>query len=289
MKIKEITVKREGVLGTKEYENDKPGSFWTAVMEGKEQTFKGAKDCYYEIKNFLIDDFEKDRQRARVHKVKEQLKHIKFGDIYSKDLELHVRASSVEAHAFPLPPHLDSMALVQYAARGNIIHELSNIFVTGGSVKEWKDPKDIPKLATDLNLLRNGGLQLDYRACSHIAFFDKYQDDIGFESETFLIKHIVRDDASLTCGEIDFIAPFQEKLSVIDFKTGAFDKCWPRMAFYFKHCGLPVEQMAVFPLKPTDNKQGYCKPVIVDNKKKIDEYYEAFMVQREKLRETFNV
>lgn len=289
MKIKEIHVKHDGTLGTKEYNNRKPGSYWVATLNGKETSFEGAKHCYYEIKDFLVGDYEKDKQLAMVERVRELFKDIKFGNIYHKDLSAHVRASSVEAYAFPIP--LEKPILAQYSARGNIIHELIKIFLTGGPVKEWVDPKTVPKLAVDLNILKNGilkdGSKLSYHACSHMQFFDKYQDDIDFDSDVFLLNHVVRDDKSMTCGEADFIAPFQKKLSLIDFKTGGWK--WHRMAFYFKHCGYPVEQMVIFPLKPTDNKAGYCKPSIIDNKKDIDKYYEAFMVQRENLRETFNV
>lgn len=285
MKITEIFINRRSLIGG--YENNRWEGSIKAELNANEGTLVKAKERFLEIDTELERLQEVVESKERAKRVAREFKDIKFGNIYHKDLSAHVRASSVESYAFPIP--LDKTQLAQYAARGNIIHELCNVFLTGGPVKEWKDPKEIPKLAVDLNLLRNGNLQLDYQACSHMAFFDKYQDDIDFNSETFLIKHVVRDDKSLTCGEADFIAPFEQKLSLIDFKTGQFSHCWPRMAFYLKHCGLPVEQMAVFPLKPTDNKQGYCKPVIVDNKKKIDEYYEAFMIQREKLRETFNV
>jgi hypothetical protein len=289
MKITKLFINRRSLIGG--YENNRWEGSMEAELNAKEGNLATAKEKLLEIDSEIEKIQEVIEAKERAKRVAREFKDIKFGSIYHKDLSAHVRASSVESFGFIDRDRikLSDGELAQYASRGNIIHKLCNIFLQGGSVKEWKNPKDVPKLITDLKLLKNGSLELDYNACSHIKFFDKYQDDIDFNSETFLIEHIVRDDKSMTCGEIDLIFPFQGKLSVIDIKTGQYKHCWPRMAFYFKHCGLPVEQIVVFPVKPTDNKQGYCKADILDNKKKIDEYYEAFMVQREKLRETFNV
>lgn len=108
---------------------------------------------------------------------------------------------------------------------------------------------------------------------------EKYRDKIKVEK----FQNEVFNDEALYAGRYDILGEFDGVRSIMDIKSGGWD--FRQLAAYAV-CVGDIEQLVVIPVKPTDNKCGYVKPVINDT---VQKEYEEFLKARAKFKQRFGI
>jgi len=131
----------------------------------------------------------------------------------------------------------DPIKLRQYASRGTIPHKvveeffrtafnkLKNLRIIKDSYSveellkygEWKNPEDIPELATDILIVRQGELGLDWNDCNPKGFLEKYKNKmeiIDFEKKVINMEYKY-------FGTMDIYGKWEGKKAVMDWKTSS--------------------------------------------------------------------
>ena len=270
MKVKEINVGLSGVIPTSSYENLKPSFSMTVEPEGEET----AVQCVTKIKDFLHQQFDMEVNKARVDLIEKQYSNIRFRE---KDGKKYPSVTSITD--WDKDWRITDDELRQYAARGTIVHKLIEEYIKSKGV--WPEPDMFPELKEDLIVLATGSLNLTWKSCSHIKFFEQFEKDFEWlegEIEVFNEEH-------LYSGRFDALVKYKGKLSLADWKTGS-SFSHSQTAAYAIASGKKIESLIICPVGVCPNKSGYFKPNITED---IKSNFRQFLKARTKFRLRFGV
>ena len=247
----EITTSFSGTISVGEYENEKP------MFALKETIDNGLDDTGIELRQEELYKicrslFEKSERESIVKKIEKQRKDLRFYPPENYPSVTSVIGWDADFYVSPED-------LIQYAARGSIIHKLAEIYST---TNKWEDAKNVPECYPDLVILKKGSLGLSYNDVDLPAFLKQYPIEFS-QTETTVKNHEHR-----YAGRQDAKGIFDSKVTLIDYKSGSVDKtkCFKQLTAYW-NCGgnEDVEQAMIIHLN-NKTQQGYSKPIICDNK-----------------------
>ena len=220
----------------------------------------------------LREMFDAEANRAKSDLIEKMYSKIRF---YEKDGKKYPSVTSILG--WDTDWKITEDELRQYASRGTVVHKLVEIFLKEG---KWIDPQEIDELKEDVSILLGGSLGLSWSDCSYKEFFAKHLKDLKIIS---LEKEVINNE-HLYAGRYDILAEFEGKKTLIDLKCGKTSDF--RQLAAYSACEEGVEQLAIFPVGPTDNKTGYMKPKICDT---IKAEFGEFVKARIKFRNRFGV
>lgn len=280
MIIKEVVVGKSGVIPKASYSNLRPN--YTLTMQVDEDD--DIDEVIFKAKSIVEKHFELDEYRAKVDLLQKQFKTFRFYDAPEG-----LKYPSINTIlGYQKEWQISKGELVQYGSMGTINHvvfwdTLKNFKKTGEII--WKEPTEFPELEKEVGIVKNGSLGLDWNDYSYKAFGEKYIPSIG---EIYCIEHPLLNQEIKVGGTVDMIAEFEGELCVIDLKTGGYD--FQQLVFYGrtweKLNEKKIQNMVVFPLGRTDNKQGYMRP-IKDNR--FDYHWDNMLEIRQQFKEDFDV
>ena len=272
-----------GVLPTGSYANMRPS--FLASME-YEQDFQTDEEMnlaietgQQELQSICYQNFESEAQKAKILKIKEDLKNFRFypsplGDenwpsltsflFYDKDF---INVTDDE--------------LRQFAAQGNIYDwEIKNFIRTG----KWVDSKDAIELVADRHIIRNGSKQLSLESCKFREFIEKFPiNELRVHDEPLFNKELkygcTPDLEGVYNGLPTMIEIKRTKDLADNFKQLAGQaKCLPH-----------IKQLMVIEFKSEEdggNKQGFSKP---STTLEMDRYYELVKYKRNEFTKIYGI
>lgn len=255
MKIKEVTYAKSGVIAKAAYENLRPSYSFTAQLDKNDDV----EEVLKHLKGIVDNQFELDEYTAKVSLIEKQFANLR---LYPVNGFKYPSVTSVLG--WDKDWYISEGELSQYGAMGTIIHKVFEDAIleyqlTGEIV--WKEPEEFPELQKEISMVRGGSLKLDWNEYSYKKFGELFIPKLG---KIEAMEKVVINDEIKVGGTLDLIAPWEEKLSIIDFKTGYYG--WPQLAFYGNTWSVlnkkNIEQMVIFPIGKTKNKCGYEKPKI---------------------------
>lgn len=266
-RVVEMSVSLSGVIPTAPYENLRPGFTMTVQPKRNADTNKIITHC----ENLLHKRFALVEARGTADLLEKQCENIKWRE---KGGLKYPRVTSVTD--FDITWRIPHFELVQYAARGKILHWLmAEYFKTG----KWKDPTKEESLRDSISILLGGSKKFHWDDCSHRIFMKQYAKDI----EIIKFNQIVFNEEHFYSGEYDFLGMVNGKKSIIDVKSGDYKLM--QLAAYAA-CEEGIEQLVVLPVGPCDNKSGYYRIVINDA---IKDHFKDFLRQRKAFKERFGL
>lgn len=265
----EIVVSYSGKIATGSYENESPffsnKEVWAGPLpEGFLEERQGVlyDKCY--------EKFAECERRSLLELIKKKRKDIRFyGDLPSVTSILNWDAD------FYVSPD----ELVQYAARGTIIHAQCRIYLETG---EWRDPKDIPEVYTQMVTLTKGSLKLTLDGYN----FRSFKSSNPFEHTQ--LETVVKNIEHGYAGRFDFKYTRNGKVGLADIKTGTIEKvkCFKQLSAYAACPGNEdVEELMIIPLNQT-TQQGWSKAVIEEDPKR---YFPMFLDDLASFKERFSL
>ena len=270
MKIREIKAGKSGVIPIASFSNLRPSYEIIATVDENDD----ASEVLATLQNILDARFALEENRALVRLIEQQFKNVGFHKNPEDELDYPRTSSILKWDAeWRIPKH----ELHQYGARGTIVHKLIHVFITDNI---WANPIEIVELEDEVNILLSGNLQMNWKDCSHKEFMEKHRKDIG---EVKAMEEIVFNKKHFYSATPDLIAPFKGLLSVIDYKTGAYD--FAQLAAY-AGCIDGIKQLVIFPVGVSKNVSGYSKPVI---KTDWSSDWDRFLIRRQQFRENFGI
>jgi hypothetical protein len=268
----EICASFSGKISTGKFENEQPfysiKETWTDVEDQFIQTRQK------ELEDMCYQRFLAVEERSIVEKIRAQRADMRF---YTKDGNQYPSVTSIldwDADMF-VPP----AQLIQYGARGTILHRQAEIYML---TKQWLDPKDIPELHAEYVIVTKGDLGLRLDDVNFRAFWDKYQMT-PIETEITLFN-----DEHKYAGRSDLFAEYEGKPTMMDIKTGSsvdHERSFKQLAAYAKCMPVQPEQLMVIHLN-NKTKQGFSQPIITD---KVEEYFQLFLKDRKVFSERFGI
>ena len=268
MRVTEISVGLSGVIPVAAYENLRPSFNITVEPLDGENPDK----IIVALREYLHRMMTEESNRCKAEWVEKLYQQIRF---YERAGQKYPSVTAI----LGLDKNWGNMTeddLLQYASRGTIIDRMCQVFIETG---EWLDPENTPSLKEDVAILKSGSRQLHWDQCSHKVFLEKFKDKIVVEE----FQKTIYNDEHLYAGTTDCIGLFDGVYSVMDWKTGTYD--FAQLAAYAA-CLPNVKQLVVLPVGPTDNKQGYKKPVICET---IGKEFKKFLNARAKFKQRFGI
>jgi predicted CopG family antitoxin len=272
LKETEIVASYSGKIATGRFENAAPffsiKETWSDVddefVQSRQKSLHGM--CY--------ERFAECEKREIADRIKEQNRHFRFYQINNEQFPSVTSIIGWDADFF-----IPQEQLIQYGARGTIIHKQVEIFLKTG---EWKSPEDIPEVYPELVILKKGELSLSLDGYDFCAFYEKHPfETMKTETQVFNLEYRY-------AGRMDIKGVFDGKISIMDVKTGTIDeeKCFKQLSAYAKAEGNEdVEQLVIIPLNST-TKQGFSKPKTECN---IEKYWELFKRDRKLFKQRFGL
>ncbi len=267
MKIKEIQVGLSGTIPVAPYENLKPSFSMTIEPDGRP-----IDECFQEARDKIHQLFDMEANRAKIDLIEKQYQTIRFRE---KDGKKYPSVTSITD--FDKDWKISDDELMQYGARGNIVHVLIEHYIKTG---EWADVEKLPQIKEDIIVVAKGSLGLKWQDCTYQKFFEQFGKD--FEIKKTEIE--VFNDTHLYSGRYDAMGLYKGKPSIIDFKSGS--------SYHFKQlaayavCEEGIEQLVICPVGISKNKSGYIKPSVTEN---IKDNFKMFLKDRAKFRQRFGV
>lgn len=273
LKESEIVVSFSGKISTGAYENEQP-------FFSMKETWSDADDLFIESRQKELyamcrTRFTEHEKKSIVDRVKNQYQQLRF---YTVNNEQYPSVTSIIGwdKDFFIPKE----ELIQYAARGTIIHkQAENYLMTG----EWLEPDKFPEIYPEYVTMTKGSLGLTLDGYNFVGFAEKHPIE-AIELETELYNNDLR-----YAGRCDIKADFWGKRAVMDIKTTSSinkNDCFKQLSAYANAIGNEdVETMVIIPLNST-TKQGFSAPIISDE---IGKYFELFKRDRNLFKQRFDV
>jgi len=171
--------------------------------------------------------------------------------------------------------------LLQYAARGTIVHRQIEIFATEG---RWAEAKDLVECHKEYVVVKKGSLQLSLDGYHVDKFFEK------FKLETTSTEEVSMNEEHKYAGRLDWKGFVDGKKTIIDWKTSQkLDKKYvlcQLAAHLFCPGNEDVEQIIGVPVNNT-TAQGYSAPAII-TREEAKPYFDLFLKSRDNFRYRFN-
>jgi len=265
----EIVVAYTGKISTGNYENESP------FFSNKEKWGGVLPDGFLESRQqFLYEKcysrFTECERRSLLELIKKKRKDIRF---YGE------KPSVTSIIGWDADFYVTPEELLQYAARGTIVHAQVRIFEETGV---WLQPEDIPEIYTQMVILKKGSLKLSLDGYNYRGFKAKNPYEVtATETEVHnnLLGYAGRQDIKYKRGV---------KIGLADVKTGTIDKtkCMKQLSAYANCEGNEdVEELMVIPLNST-TKQGWSNPIMEEDPKK---YLPMFLDDLAAFKERFSL
>lgn len=267
----EIVASFSGKISTGKWENMNP---FFSIKE----VWSGIDDCEIErrqkaLHEICYNKFNEVDQQALVDRIREQRKDLRFYEYAGQQLPSVTSVIGWDDDMF-----VSQADLIQYAARGTVIHKQAEIFLNTGT---WAEPKDIPEVYPEYVIVTKGDLGLKFDDVDFRAFHGKHPFEvIKTEQTVFNLEYKY-------AGRTDIVAMFNGKKSIMDIKTGSTinqEKAFKQLSAYAKTIE-GIEQLVVIHLN-NKTKQGFSTPIISD---KIEEHFQLFLKDRRIFKERFNI
>lgn len=288
-KTLEISASFSGKIPTAQYESSSPFFALKEILEDCEYSDENIKARQQELQKMCVDQFNNYAEILYQQKVAKAYQNIRFYDAGNGQKYPSVTSIINMDENFFMPAD----ELIQYGARGTVIHKQIEIFLKTG---EWKAPKDIPEIAFEVMTVLKGTLNLSLEDVNFTNFYKDYPFCV-LAQEKQVINH-----ANKFAGRLDILCVIEstnkgkwDKIegvqfdvpTVLDIKTSAqLDKVkgFTQQAAYAKsHEG--IAQIGLIHLTK-ENICGYAKPQLTS---KIDHYWTIFINQRMKFKERYGV
>ncbi len=271
--LTEIVGSFTGKISTGRFENQAP---FFSIKEGWENvTDEFIEKRQKELHQMCYSRFAEVEKKSAVDKLKAEYAHLRFYEVNGEQFPSVTSILNWDVDFF-----IPQEDLLQYAARGTIVHKQVEVFLKTG---EWKDPADVAEIYPEFVTLSKGGLQLSLDGFNFQAFYAKHP------FETLSTEERVVNTQERYAGRADIKSNFENKITIMDIKTSATidkEKCFKQLAAYAKADGNEnVEQLVVIPLN-NKTQQGFSKPIITDE---IDKYYQLFLKDRKIFKGRFSV
>lgn len=277
MKITRLKANLGGTVSKQTiFENLKPEFGMMASLFGDEQDFSNAKKIMGTLSEALQEQFDIFLNNAKARLVNEQYKNIRFR---KKDGKKYPSVTSILG--FDIDWHLTADELMQYGARGTIVHRLIEAYLDTG---KWFQPSDFKELKDDIIIVDRGSLRLSIEKCSFKKFFEVNRKHI----EIISLEKVVFNDEHLYSGQVDIIGKWKGKKAVMDNKTGHHDLkqlCAYAMSDDLKSEG--IEEVVILPVGEVRTKKGFKEPIVSNEIKK--HFKEFIDVDRENFRKRFEI
>ena len=285
-KIK-IEASFSGVLPTGSYANMRPGFAASMEFEADFQTdgeVSMAIECAQaELQGICYESFEREAEKAKIAKVKNDLKNFRFYKDHETDQEY---PSVTSICNYDKDFHVSDYDLLIYAAQGNLIDaEFRNYAKTG----VFKPSSELLECTADRFILKSRKLSTG----KYLAL-DGW--DIPAFAEKFAITEMKSCDTPVInkkyryAGTPDILCLMDGKKTMLSIKrTYVETENFVQDSAYCKCDGVDVEQIAVAEFKPEadgGNKQGFSKPRITTE---IDKYFEIFLRRRSEVLKIYGV
>lgn len=272
LKEVEIVASYSGKIATGRFENEAPffsiKETWTGDVNINEKIQVLSQKVY--------GYFVECEQRSLVDRIMAERKDIRFYDAGSGKKY----PSITSVIGWDKDFFISAEDLVQYAARGTIVHKQVEIFIETGV---WKPAKDIVELRREYIVVKKGKLQLELEGY-HVDKLIK-----NLELETHDTETVSFNNEYGYAGRRDWKGLVQGTKTLIDFKTSAqLDKSsvlQQLAAHLFCPDNKDVEQVIAVPLNTT--ALGYGKPLIMQ-RKEMNEWFKLFLKSREDFKYRFN-
>lgn len=273
MSIVKIKAGFSGVISTGAYQNERP--FYEVELVDKDLNLNQIKEKQTQLQELCREAFKAQERRSIAERIAAEREDIRFYPLGNDQYPSVTSIINWDVD-FYIPPH----ELVQYAARGTIIHKLAEIFIKTG---EWKDPQNVPECYPDLVVLKKGNLKLSIENYNFPGFIKKYPIEYK-ETEKAYYNHDLN-----YAGTLDIKGTLNNKITLFDIKTSSTidkRKSFKQLTAY-AHCkdNEDVEQLCIIHLKP-DNESGFAKPIIETDTNK---YWSLFRKDRENFKKRFGV
>ena len=274
--MREITVeaKFEGVLPTGSYANMRPGFMARETFQVDDSIAKEVRDdmisCrHQELQAICFENFQMEANKAKVMKIKEDLKGFRF---YQVDGEDYPGVTSILGY----DSTVSEEDLKQYSAQGTINHARVADYIKTGV---WKAPKEIEGIGAELFILKQGGLQLDSDACDFPAFLKKYPIE-KLENGQVLVNRTHK-----YAGTNDGLGVYNGLRTLFDVKrTPDKVKNFMQMSAY-ANCLEGIEQLMIIPLNDS-TEQKFSKPIVTAE---VSKYFDMFLWKRKEFRKVYGI
>ena len=230
-----------------------------------------------ELSNSCYTKFLECEQRSLVDRINKQRKDLRFYDVGQKKYPSITSIISWDKDFF-----ISQEQLVQYAARGTIVHKQIEVYIQTGI---WKEAKDIPELHPEYVIVRKGSLNLDLNGYHISDFIMKFQPtEIELEKTSYNHDH-------LYAGRYDVKCTLSQKRTLIDWKTSkSLDKKYVAQQLA-AHMMCPenddVEQLMAVPINNT-TKQGFSTPLTL-TREEAKPFFDLFLKNRANFKQRFGV
>lgn len=268
-KVKELGIDSGGVIAIAPFENYRVNFHMLVEPKSRANIHKVVDH----IEGILADRFTTTERRAKTEVLDRAYARMKFHQLNGTKYP-----SVTSILDWDKEWHISEDELNQYAARGTIVEKLIELYFETG---KWQDPLKVPELKEQIAIVSGGSLNLSWQDCSHRQFIKHYRKRIKVKK----MHVIVYNEEHFYAGEYDLMGNFEEKLSIMDWKTGAYDM--RQLAAYAACEGKKnIKQLVVLPVGPTDNKCGYKRPVICET---IHDQFKEFLKARAKFKQRFGI
>lgn len=275
-----------GVLPTGSYANMRPG--FSASME-YEADFKDQNEvnmavelAQQELQGICYTNFESEAVKAKVAKVKEDLKSFRFHDINGEQFPSVSTVASYDKIFY-----VSDQDLPLYCAQGNIIDaEIRNFVRTG----VWTDSKDLLECTADRFVLKTRitefGKHLSMEPCKFREFLAKFPiiDLVSMEKVISSKKHRI-------AGTPDLVGMYNGLKTLVSIKRtkSEIDNMIQEAGYSLCDGMEDIQQFMVVEMKVEEdggNKQGFSKPSVTTE---IARYQELFLRKREEVKKIYGV
>lgn len=205
------------------------------------------------------------------------------GRVYDIDGEKYMSVTSIiNPEGIAFPEHL----LIQYQARGTIVHEQTEHFLRH---YQFVDPKYICDQEL-IDTVVNGSLNISWEDCNPLGFFARHGHKIQIKQ---IEKRVINKEHKYA-GRLDCSGYFEDVPATFDFKTASnyttnkMINYWKQQAAYAKCKDFfdePPEAMVIIPFNPK-SEQGFEEPIVETD---IDHYFELFLQDVAYARENYNI
>jgi hypothetical protein len=184
--------------------------------------------------------------------------------------------------------------LMQYAARGSIVHAQAKHFLRAG---KWEDdplkiprtPDEVTRMNHDVSVVTHGTLHLRWQDCNFLGFMEKYGTDFK-PWKGGIGDDVLFNEDYVYSGTPDWPCLYKDEPAIVEFKTSSnyppvrMRKFKKQMSAY-ANCVDPqaVKTLVLAPINPK-NKCGFGEPII---ERDIDKYFNLFKEDRFTFSEIF--
>jgi len=271
-------------LGSKiplgDYENINPifSVKETLELEGKETFDK--KACFKDFKRLLKGLIATEREEAKIDFIERLHSNILFHTNPEDKRRYPSVTSIISPYGIPAK-YVSPEDLNQHAALGKIVHHVIAHYLRE---MEWINPRSVIELQEEFLILDGGTKDLRLEDVKYKEWFAKYCKDFNFNGSR--IEQRFFNKEHFYTGQPDVIpCLYRGESCVLDFKSGSIDKAkFSRQIAAYSADDLT--RKGVIAVLKSDTKDGFSKPVVIDN---LEYWFGRFLIDRAAFRKLFGV